>query len=101
VHRLAALHSQQQPSTRQPVPIFPRGIMGVTKKIVNSNRLLVKNGKLIVVDQAGRKYQRFNRRSVPNKTEIFERQRFKLTVIHAVFINIFIIIVLILTILSK
>ncbi|MCU0646140.1 MAG: hypothetical protein MUC94_18015 [bacterium] len=74
--------------------------MGV-KKIVNSNRLLVKNGKLIVVDQAGRKYRRFNRLSAPNKTEIFERQRFKLTVIHAIAINIFIIIVLILTILSK
>jgi len=46
--------------------------MGVTKKVVKSNRLLVKNGNLIIVDQQGKKYGRFNLKSFPTKTEIYE-----------------------------
>jgi len=75
--------------------------MGVTKKIVHSNRLLVKNGKLIVVDNSGKKHRRFNRRSVPNRTEIYERKRFRLTIRHAIAANIVLLIILILTILSR
>ena len=75
--------------------------MGVRKKIIHSNRMLIKNGNLIVMDNTGKKHRRFNRRSAPNQTEIYERERFRLTIHHAIAINVVLIIILILTFLSK
>ena len=75
--------------------------MGVRKKIVNSNRLVFKYGKPVVVDESGRKHRRFNRFSPPHSTEVFERERFKLNVIHAIAINVVLIVILLLTIFSR
>ena len=42
-------------------------------KVINSNRMLLQDGKIVVVDKSGRKYSYFNIRSKPSRTEIFEQ----------------------------
>ena len=75
--------------------------MGVKKKIIDSNRMVFSYGKPVIIDSRGKKHRRFNRFTPPWQTEVWERQRFKLTVIHAIAINVVLIIILILAILSR